>query len=176
MLTNIPHHTLAQGGEDRLPRPKLTADSLRMAGHGPAEQAADRIHSAAIHLLRTLRREDARLGVGPAGLSVLSILVFGGPKTMGALAAAEQVKLPTMSRLVKTLERWGMVHREPDPADRRRTVVRATSTGGTVMRRGRDRRVLALARRMERCTPEEIAVLNRAAELIERVSKGEALA
>ena len=66
----------------------------------PAEQAADRLHSAAIHLLRSLRREDARLGVGPAGLSVLSVLVFGGPKTIGELAAIEQVKAPTMSRIV----------------------------------------------------------------------------
>jgi DNA-binding MarR family transcriptional regulator len=146
-----------------------------MAGTGPAEQAAERIHSAAIHLLRTLRREDARLGVGPAGLSTLSILVFGGPKTVGQLAKLEQVKPPTISRLVKTLERWRMVESGSDPEDRRRTVVRATSTGRTVMRRGRDNRIIALAHRLERCTAPELALLARAGDLIDRVLKHEPL-
>lgn len=155
-------------------RPKLTADTLRMAGHGPAEGAAEHLHSAAIHLLRTLRRQDARLGVSPAGLSVLSVLVFGGPKTIGELAAIEQVKRPTMTRIVATLERHLMVQRDGDSDDRRRVVVRATSVGRTVMRRGRDRRVIELAGRLGRLSDAEIGLLARAAELIERVSKDHA--
>lgn len=145
-----------------------------MAGHGPAEHAAEHLHSAAIHLLRALRRVDARLGLGPAGLSALSVLVFGGPKTVGQLASIEQVKLPTMSRLLASLERWGMVQRQADTTDRRRIVVRATTTGRTVIRRGRDRRVLHLARRIQRLSPEEIVLLARAAELIDRISKDHA--
>lgn len=159
-----------------MPRPKSTAETMRIAGRGPAEQAADRLHSAAIHLLRTLRRQDARLGVGPAGLSVLSVLVFGGPMTIGQLAAVEQVKPPTMTRIVASLERWGMVERLADTSDRRRIVVHATPTGRTVMRRGRERRVIELAGRMSRLTEQEIALLARAAELIERVSKHDGLA
>jgi DNA-binding MarR family transcriptional regulator len=62
--------------------------------------AADRLHSAAIHLLRRVRQQDTASGVGPAQLSALSVLVFAGPKTLGDLAAAEQVKPPTMSRVV----------------------------------------------------------------------------
>ena len=61
---------------------------------------ADRLHSAAIHLLRRVRQQDVATGEGPARLSALSVLVFGGPKTLGELAAAEQVKPPTMSRIV----------------------------------------------------------------------------
>ncbi len=61
---------------------------------------ADRLHSAAIHLLRRVRKQDAATGEGPARLSALSVLVFGGPMTLGQLAAAEQVKPPTMSRIV----------------------------------------------------------------------------
>ena len=61
---------------------------------------ADRLHSAAIHLLRRVRKQDVATGEGPARLSALSVLVFGGPKTLGELAAAEQVKPPTMSRIV----------------------------------------------------------------------------
>ena len=63
------------------------------------------LHSAAIHLLRRVRKQDAATGEGPARLSALSVLVFGGPMTLGQLAAAEQVKPPTMSRIVTGLER-----------------------------------------------------------------------
>lgn len=140
----------------------------------PAEQAANSIHSAAIHLLRSLRRQDRRLGVGPAGLSVLSVLVFGGPKTMAQLAEIEDVKRPTMTRIVKALERWGMVHRCVGP-DRRTMVVHPTSTGHTVMIRGRSNRLAVLEERMEHLSESEIALLVRAAALLERISKREAL-
>ena len=140
----------------------------------PAEQAANSIHSAAIHLLRSLRRQDRRLGVGPAGLSVLSVLVFGGPRTMAQLAEIEDVKRPTMTRIVKALERWGMVERRVGP-DRRSMVVHPTSTGRTVMIRGRSNRLAVLEERMERLSESEIALLVRAATLLERISKGEAL-
>jgi DNA-binding MarR family transcriptional regulator len=136
-----------------------------------SEQAADRLHSAAIHLLRSLRREDARLGVGPAGLSVLSVLVFGGPKTMGELAAIEQVKAPTMTRIVATLERNSMAERDGDATDRRRAIIRATPHGRMIMRRGRANRVHELASRIERLPESDIALLARAAELIERVAR-----
>jgi hypothetical protein len=63
-----------------------------------ATPTADRLHSAAIHLLRAVRRTDAELGIGPAKLSALPVLVFGGPCSIGALARAETVRLPTMSR------------------------------------------------------------------------------
>jgi len=142
----------------------------------PAERAADSLHSAAIHLLRSLRREDARLGVGPAGLSVLSVLVFGGPKTMGQLAAIEQVRRSTMTRIVTSLERWGMVERLAAADDRRRIIVHPTSTGRIVMRRGRANRLAELVRRLEHLPDAEIALLARAAQLIERVSKDHALA
>ncbi|HEX9705206.1 MAG TPA: MarR family transcriptional regulator [Gemmatimonadales bacterium] len=132
---------------------------------------AERLHSAAIHLLRRLRREDARLDapVGPAGLSVLSVLVFGGPRTVGELARAEQVKLPTMSRLVTSLERSGMVTRASDPDDRRTVVVRPTSTGRSVMRRGRERRVQALVELLRVLPAHQRKELGRAAELIENL-------
>ncbi len=138
----------------------------------PSEAAvvADRLHSAAIHLLRTVRRQDARLGIGPTGLSALSVLVFGGPRTIGQLAAAEQVTLPTMSRLVAALERNGLVHRETDPTDRRRTIVRPTSMGRIVMRRGREWRNADLADRLQPLDGPDLALLARAADLIERIA------
>lgn len=150
---------------DRPPRPPR-----------PAEQAADAIHSAAIHLLRSLRRQDARLGVGPAGLSVLSVLVFGGPKTVTELATIEQVTKATMSRIVTSLERWGMVYRWNSSDDRRQVEVRPTSTGRVVMKRGRANRLAVLEERLDKLSENEIALLARAAQLIMRVSKADTLA
>src|SRR5918993_886010 len=80
---------------------------------------ADQLHSAAIHLLRGLRGQDAASGLTAPRLSALSVLVFGGPRTVSALAAAEQVRVPTMTRLVQGLKREGLVTSEVDPSDRR---------------------------------------------------------
>src|SRR4029077_16903507 len=77
------------------------------------EQVADMLHGAAIRLLRYVRREDEASGITGAQLSVLSVLAYGGPQTLGALATAEQVKPPTMSQLVSTLEKLGLVARTP---------------------------------------------------------------
>lgn len=140
----------------------------------PTEQAAYAIHSAAIHLLRSLRKQDVRSGVGPAGLSVLSVLVFGGPQTMAQLADIEQVKKPTMTRIIRSLEYWGLVERKRG-TDRRTAEVRATPRGERIMIRARSNRMAVLEDRMERLSESEIATLVRAARLLERVSKGESL-
>ncbi|MGE5142795.1 MAG: MarR family winged helix-turn-helix transcriptional regulator [Acidobacteriota bacterium] len=131
---------------------------------------ADRLHSATIHLLRALRPEDRALGVGPAKLSALSVLVFGGPRSIGALARAEQVRLPTMSRLVAALERDGLATRTPDPRDGRAFRVHPTARGRSVLQRGRARRVASLARRLEQLSEDDRALLSRAADLIERLT------
>src|SRR5881392_804126 len=80
---------------------------------------ADRLHSAALHLLRRLRRQDEAMGLTPARASALSIMVFGGPVTIGALARAEQVTAPTATRLVVGMERDGLLRREDDDQDGR---------------------------------------------------------
>jgi DNA-binding MarR family transcriptional regulator len=114
--------------------------------------------------------------VGPAGLSVLSVLVFGGPKTPGELAEIEHVRRATMTRIVKSLERWGMIERVGRKGgDGRSVLVAATSTGRVVMRRGRANRLAVLEQRLVKLSESDIALLARAAHLIERVSKGEAL-
>ncbi|MDQ3698433.1 MAG: MarR family transcriptional regulator, partial [Gemmatimonadota bacterium] len=106
-----------------------------------AGRAADRLHSVAIHLLRRLRREDDRSGLSAPRLSALSVIVFGGPLTLGELAALEQVRPPTMTRLVSALESDGLVVREADARDGRLTRVRATARGRTLLTRARARRV-----------------------------------
>src|SRR3954471_9374068 len=131
-------------------------------------EAADRFHSAAIHALRHVRREDPATGLGPARLSALSVLVFGGPRTLGELAAAEQVRPPTMTSIVRALEDGGYVRRESDPNDGRIARVSATPKGNQVLQRGRRRRVERLGRRLAKLDPSEVETIRHAAELVER--------
>src|SRR5262245_61894154 len=104
------------------------------------ESAADRLHSAAIHLLRRVRKEDGRSGVTPSRLSALSVVVFAGPLTLGELAAAEQVRPPTITNIVAGLEEAGLVRRITG-ADRRSVVVSATPKGTRLLQRARQRRI-----------------------------------
>jgi DNA-binding MarR family transcriptional regulator len=134
---------------------------------------ADRLHSAAIHLLRSVRREDTATGLSGPRLSALSVIVFGGgPVTLGQLAAAEQVRPPTMTRLVDALEADGLVSRESDPGDARITRIRATARGRALLEAGRARRVAALARPLAALSADERRVLARAAALIEDLATG----
>jgi len=133
------------------------------------EAVADRLHSAAIHLLRRLRAEDDALGISPPRLSALSVVVFTGPLQIGALAAAEGVAAPTMTRLVDGLERDGLVARDPDPHDGRAVVIRATAKGTRVLRRGRARRVETLARGLRSLEPAELDALARGVDALERM-------
>jgi DNA-binding MarR family transcriptional regulator len=140
--------------------PESIADNADIA------DIADRLHSAAIHLLRRVRRVDLAMGMTPARLSVLSVLVFGGPKTLGELAAAEQVSAPTMTRLVASLERDQLLRRDTDPHDRRIVRVAATPKAARLMQRGRQARVRDLTGLLEALTPEELAILGRATEIL----------
>lgn len=99
------------------------------------------VNSLSIHLVRYARRADEALGVPPARLSALSVLVFGGDRTITELADAEQVSLATISRVVDGLESMGLARRAPNPADARSVLIRATSKGRRVMERGRQARV-----------------------------------
>src|SRR5436190_12806978 len=121
-----------------------------------AEQVAERLHSAAIHLLRRLRREDDASGLTAPRLSALSVIVFGGPLTLGALAAAEQVRPPTMTRIVAALERTGLVARQPDPTDRRQVLLSATAAGRRLLEEGRARRTASLAGRLAALPPDDL--------------------
>ncbi len=127
---------------------------------------ADRLHSVAIHLVRRVRKQDVATGEGPARLSALSVLVFGGAKTLGELAAAEQVKPPTMSRIVAGLERSRLVEVQRDLQDARRMQIRATAKGSRLLQKGRQRRIEYLAANLERLTESERADLAKAVEIL----------
>lgn len=137
-----------------------------------ASAAADRIHSAAIHLLRRVRREDEASGVSAARLSALSVLTFRGPVTVGELAEAEQVTAPTISRIVDGLERAGLARRQAASSDRRSVTVHATPKGKRLLQRARRKRIERLAADLGQLSSAELAVIERAAELIENALSG----
>jgi DNA-binding MarR family transcriptional regulator len=137
-----------------------------------ARRIADRLHSAAIHLLRNVRASDVETGVSPARLSALSVLVFGGERTISELAAAEQVRLPTMSALVRGLEEDGLVRRVADPHDRRSVRVRATARGRRLLQRGRERRIDNTVALLHGLRGDELRTLAAAVAILERALSG----
>lgn len=129
---------------------------------------ADQLHSAAIHLLRRLRVRDRESGIGPAQLSALSVLVFGGPRSLGELADAEQVRPPTMSRIVAGLQRSSLVRRHATE-DGRRIRLEATPKGVNLMWEGRKRRVESLAKAVAELPESEREKLREAVALLQQV-------
>jgi DNA-binding MarR family transcriptional regulator len=140
---------------------------------GASGDVADRLHSAAIHLLRRVRREDDASGLPAPQLSALSVVVFNGPVTLGTLARAEQVRPPTITRVVAALEEQGLVVRETTAADRRVTLIKATPRGTRLLQEGRQRRVAALATTLDRLSAADLRLLRRALTVIEQVARGE---
>jgi DNA-binding MarR family transcriptional regulator len=132
---------------------------------------ADDLHSASVHLLRRLRKEDAASGLSPARLSALSVVVFGGPIRISDLARAEQVRAPTITPIVSALEEQGLIVREADARDARASVLRATAKGRTLMAEGRARRIARLARQLRALSSNDRALLERAAVLLEKLAR-----
>jgi DNA-binding MarR family transcriptional regulator len=140
--------------------------TARGRGARTPEELADTWHSLSIRLLRRLRREDEKAGLTGPRASALSVIVFAGPITFGELATAEQVKPPTMTRLVRALERAGLVRRESDVNDRRVVRLRATARGEKLLQAGRARRVKRLAAPIAELTATERIILTSAADIL----------
>src|SRR5271170_6946422 len=139
-----------------------------MAKSNKTEELADQLHSVAIHLLRLVRVQDAGSGIAPARLSALSVIVFGGPVSLRDLAKAEQVRPPTMSRIVDGLEAQGLARRRVDEKDRRGVVIAATQKGVTMLKQGRQRRVKFLASHLSRLEAAELAHISQAVRAIQK--------
>lgn len=137
-----------------------------------ADRATARaVNSGAIHLLRGVRRVDRLSGVTPARLSALSVLVFGGPRTLGRLAADEDVAGPTMTRIVDGLVALGLARREANPASARSVVVSATPAGEELMGQAADRRIEMLVNALADLDDDDRELLGRAAPLLDRLAQ-----
>jgi DNA-binding MarR family transcriptional regulator len=128
----------------------------------------DRLHSLAIHLLRRVRPADLAAGLTAARLSVLSVLVFGEARTVTELADAEQVSLPTMTRLLQGLERDGYVRRRRGRSDGRVVEIFATARGRRALETARARRVARVAALLAGLSAQELSSVERALSVLER--------
>ena len=133
----------------------MTQRKHKISPSSQAGRVADLLHSAAIHLLRAVRTRDQSTGIGPAQLSALSVLVFAGPRSLKDLAAAEQVRPPTMSRIITGLVRAGLVRRKPTD-DKRRLHLEATAKGTKILQQGRRRRIELLAQSLQALSEAEL--------------------
>lgn len=124
---------------------------------------ASDLNSAAVHLLRGLRATDRTAGLTPARLSALSVLVFGGPRTLGRLARAEDVAGPTMTRIVDGLAELGLAERRPHPDGGRMVLVAATAAGERVMRAAQQARIGAIVAALRSLPADERAAVVAAA-------------
>lgn len=145
----------------------------RAKAKASAEDVAERLHSAAIRLLRRLRKSDDAMGLAAPKASALSVLVFGGAMTLKDLAAAEQVRAPTMSRVVTELEAEGLATKTVDSGDRRSVQIAATAKGRKLLLAGRERRLRVLAAEIEGLPNNQQAVLSEAANIIAGLNAGD---
>jgi DNA-binding MarR family transcriptional regulator len=137
-----------------------------------AADVADRLHSAAIRLLRRLRQADDAAGLTGPQSSALSVLVFGGPTTLSRLAEAEHVRAPTMSRLAKELEAKGLIARRTDAADRRSAVITATAKGRALLAKARALRLGLLETALAARSAEQRRLLGEAATIVLEMAEG----
>jgi DNA-binding MarR family transcriptional regulator len=131
-------------------------------------EVADRLHSAAIHLLRRAAEEDRAAGLSRARLSALSVVVFRGQLTLGELATAEGVRSATMTGIVNGLERDRLVRRRPHGRDRRSVNIEATGAGRRLLDRARARRIDHVVSKLDDLSDDELELLGRAAELLDK--------
>jgi DNA-binding MarR family transcriptional regulator len=136
---------------------------------------AAKLRLAIVRTSRRLRQEAAvdsgRLT--PTSTATLATIERFGPLTPSEAAQIESVQRPTMTRTLGCLEREGLIERTPDPADGRSSLVAVNAAGRERLRRLRGRKNAYLARRMRGLAAEEVATLERAAELLDRIREGE---
>ncbi len=147
--------------EDKVDRAEPTDDAAR---------TASALNSGAIHLLRSLAAVDRLAGLPRARLSALSMLVFGGSRTLGELAAAEGVAGPTMTRIVDGLIAEGLAERLPHLTDGRSVTIAATTSGETLMRAAQQRRIDAIVAALTGLPARQRRKVVAAAQLLDRLA------
>ena len=142
-----------------------------------AADLASRLRLAVTRTARRLRQDALAKEAGgeltPSQGSALAVIECHGPLTPSELADRERVKRPTATRIIAALESAGLVERTPDPADRRSALISVTREGRDLVRRLRTRKTAYLALRLRDASPGDLAALDRAAEVLERLLEEE---
>ena len=150
----------------------MATTTTKPRGSANAGELSARLRLAIARTARRLRQE-AGTDLSPSLTSALATIERHGPLTPSELAESERVKRPSATRIVAKLEREGLVDRAADPSDGRVSLVTASRDGRALLRRLRTRKDAYLARRMRDLDPDDVAALERAAEVLERLLEGE---
>ncbi len=134
----------------------------------PVNEVAGHLRLVVSRTARRLRQE-AGADLSPSQISALAAIDRHGPLTPSELAGHERVQRPTATRVLGRLEELGLIHRAPDPTDRRSSLISVSTGGRALLRRQRSRKDQFLARRLAALTPEEVATLDRASAILERL-------
>jgi len=135
----------------------------------PVDELAQRLNSATVHLMRALRQDTPPSGLAAEHSSALGVVVFAGPISIGALARAERVGAPAMTKTVRILEAAGFVTRARDAPDARVVRVQATRRAKELVLRGRDERVIRIGAALAAFSPAETERLAAAIGTFERL-------
>ncbi len=137
----------------------------------PTPDLTERASRLRLAITRTARRmrQEASPDLGPASLSALASIDRHGPLTPSELARIERIQRPTATRLLANLAEKDLVTRAADPSDGRCSIVSATPEGKAMLKRLRGRKNAYLAKRMKDLSDDDVAALERAAEILERV-------
>jgi DNA-binding MarR family transcriptional regulator len=152
-----------------MPTPTTTTNDDRIA------DTAAQLRMTIVRTSRRLRQEAAgeTSGLTPTSVAALATIERHGPLTPSELAGIERVKRPSMTRTLGCLEREGLVERMPDPADGRSSLVSVNAAGRERLRRLRRRKNAYLARRLRQLPEEDLATLERAAAILDRMREGD---
>lgn len=135
--------------------------------------AAARLRLAITRTARRLRQEASLGELTPTSTATLATIERHGPLTPSEVAEIERIRRPSATRSLRCLEDAGLVRRTPDPADGRSSLLTITAPGRERLRRLRVRKNAYLARRMRDLPPEDVATLERAAAILERIQESE---
>ena len=135
-------------------------------------EVAARLRLAITRTARRMRQE-AGTDLGPSQTAALSTIEAHGPLTPSELARLESIQRPTATRILARLEAEGLVARTADPADGRAFLVTATPDGSALLRKLRGRKNAYLARRLRDLDEPDLAILARAAAILERALEDE---
>jgi DNA-binding MarR family transcriptional regulator len=122
-------------------------------------ETAETLHSVAVRIIRRARVADRESGLGPAQLSALSVLYFSGRVPVTALAEAEQVAQPTMTRIVASLVAQKAVTRAASPDDRRVQLVEINAKGRRIFEAAREKRLAIIRKVLDHLPPTTVTAL-----------------
>ena len=125
---------------------------------------------AVMRLARKLRTHTTS-GLTPTQLSALGVVFREGPLTLGDLAAAEQVRAPSISRTVDILVAAGLVQRRSNPQDARAVMVAVTDAGAELVKQIRRARRSWLAAQWADLTDAERTALEQAAPVLRKLAQ-----